>query len=127
MQVVEMLHARSARALPAVHQYRRSAVWAGVEGVLRGGQLWLTHIGRSLDSETDEKHSIKRIDRLLGNAHVWRERAEWYRWIARWCVSSAHHPIVLVDWSNADGRNEHYLLRAALAVGSRAMPSHGIS
>ena len=122
MQVLELLHELSGEALFAVHLRRRMSVWTAVGGVLRGRRLWLTHIGRSLAGEAKEKHAIKRVDRLLGNRQLNGERLQWYQWIARLLVSNCAHPVVLVDWSNLDQRQELYVLRAALAVGGRAVP-----
>ena len=122
MQAVKLLHELSARSVGGIHLKRRQALWAAVGGLLRGGRLSLTCIGRHLESDADEKHAIKRVDRLLGNPYLSRERVQWYRWVAQVTVCSTRHPIVLVDWSNADQRQEHYILRAALAVGSRAIP-----
>ncbi len=65
MQVLKLLHEMSSEALYGVHLGRRLSVWAAVGGLLRGRRLWLTHIGRSIDSGTSEKHAIKRVDRLL--------------------------------------------------------------
>ena len=97
MQVVRFLRELSAGALSDVHKGRREALWSAVGGVLRGGQLSLTHIGRCLETKAYEKHAIKRVDRLLGNAHLWRERTRWYRWIARQTISPSTHSIILVD------------------------------
>ncbi len=116
MQVLKLLHEMSSDALYVVHLRRRLSVWAAVGGVLRGRRLWLTHIGRSLDSGTSEKHAIKRVDRLLGNRQLAGERLQWYQWVTRLLVSDCAHPVVLVDWSNLDQRQELYVLRAALAV-----------
>ncbi len=122
MKVLKVLHELSSDALSELHKSRREAVWASVGGVLRGGRLWLSYIGRHIDTNAGEKHAIKRVDRLLGNKHLCSERVAWYRWIAQQSVGSSTHPIILVDWSNADLREEHYILRAALAVGGRALP-----
>ena len=122
MQVLKLLHERSLKSLGDIHCVRRQSVWAAVGGLLRGRRCWLTHIGRSLSSSTTEKHSIKRVDRLLGNRNLSDERMRWYQWMARLLVSACAHPVVLVDWSNLDQRQELYVLRAALAVGGRAIP-----
>ena len=122
MQVLKLLHELSSDALCVVHLRRRISVWAAVGGLLRGRRLWLTHIGRSLDSGTSEKHAIKRVDRLLGNRQLAGERLQWYQWVTRLLVSACAHPVVLVDWSNLDQRQELYVLRAVLAVGGRAIP-----
>ena len=122
MQVLKLLHERSIDALRQIHLARQRSVWACVDGLLRGRRCWLTHIGRSLDSGTSEKHSIKRVDRLLGNRQLSDERVHWYQWISQLLVTGCAHPVVLVDWSNLDQRQELYVLRAALAVGGRAIP-----
>lgn len=126
MQVLKLLHDLSAKALPTIHQRRRESLFKAVEGLLLGRRLWLTHIGRSLASATSEKHAIKRVDRLLGNRHLNTERTLWYQWIARRLIADNTHPVVLVDWSNLDQRQEHYVLRAALAVGGRAIPLYEV-
>ena len=118
MQVLKLLHEMSSRYTVCIW------VVVGLGGGRRftsGPRLWLTHIGRSIDSGTSEKHAIKRVDRLLGNRQLGGERLQWYQWIAGYWYHCAH-PVVLVDWSNLDQRQELYVLRAALAVGGRAIP-----
>ena len=44
------------------------------KAVLDGSVLTLTKIGRALDTDTTVKHAIKRIDRLLGNRNLHREK-----------------------------------------------------
>lgn len=121
MQVVKMLQALSAQALNEIHARRSAAIWASVSGLLRGRRLWLTHIGRHLGGDVSEKHSIKRVDRLLGNHHVYADRLQWYRWLTRWLIGTQQHPTVLVDWSNLDQRQGLYVLRAALPVSGRSI------
>lgn len=122
MQVVRLLHKWSGKCLSGAHSYRREAVWVGVEALLRGQRLWLTALGRGIGGEVDEKHSIKRMDRLLGNGRLGLERMEWYRWLARLVVGRCCHPVVLVDWSDLDDQKRLHVLRAAVAVGGRALP-----
>ncbi|AQS36437.1 hypothetical protein Sps_01268 [Shewanella psychrophila] len=40
------------------------------ESLLDGNQLSLTQLGRNIQGKVRAKHSIKRIDRLLGNPHL---------------------------------------------------------
>ncbi len=122
MQVLKLLHELSAESLGDLHVSRRRSVWGAVGGLLRGRRCWLTHIGRSMDSAIAEKHSIKRVDRLLGNRTLCGERERWYQWLTGLLVSGSMHPVILVDWSNLDQRQEFFVLRAALAVGGRAIP-----
>lgn len=122
MHAVRLLHRWSAAALEGVHAHRREAVWTAVRALLKGRELWLSGLGRAIGGDVDEKHSIKRMDRLLGNAHLSGERLTWYRWIARQVLRGNRRPVVLVDWSDLDERKGLALLRAAVAVNGRALP-----
>ena len=44
------------------------------EALFHCDTLTLTQLGRSIGSHARAKHNIKRIDRLLGNAHLQNER-----------------------------------------------------
>jgi hypothetical protein len=68
MRAVSSLHQICKRCLPYIHIVRYRALLAAIEGLIRGGRLSLTGIGRALRSRAHPKHCIKRIDRLLGNA-----------------------------------------------------------
>lgn len=122
MHVLGLLHRWSAAALSSVHAHRHEAVWTAVRALVRGRQLWLTALGRHIGGAVAEKHSIKRIDRLLGNERLSAERLAWYRWLAGQVVGAEPEPVVVVDWSDLDGQRELFLLRAAVAVGGRALP-----
>ena len=122
MQVVRFLHNLSSKCLRDVHLRRREAVWVGVGALLRGKRLWLTALGRHVGGGVAEKHSIKRMDRLLGNRHLAGERRVWYRWLARLAVGGCRHPVILVDWSDLDDQKCLFVLRASVAVGGRALP-----
>lgn len=122
MQVVKLLHKRSAQALRHIDRRRLATTWLAVEALLRGKRLWLTAIGRSVRSDALEKHSVKRLDRLLGNPAMNAERQQWYRWLARLVLCGVIEPVILVDWSPLDARGRLYVLRAAVAVGGRALP-----
>ncbi len=92
MQVVRLLHRLSRKCLGGIHSRRREAVWVGVSALLRGKQLWLTALGRSVGGRVKEKHSIKRVDRLLGNRFLKVERAGWYGWIAGVVLGGRRQP-----------------------------------
>jgi len=122
MQVVRFLHKLSGKCLRDVHSHRHEAVWVGVSALLRGKRLWLTALGRHVGGRVDEKHSIKRMDRLLGNRRLSGERLSWYCWLARLAVGGCRHPVILVDWSDLDDQKCLFVLRASVAVGGRALP-----
>ncbi len=122
MHALKMLQESSGRSLEAVHAGRHEAVWVGVKALLTGKRLWLTALGRSVGGAVEEKHSIKRIDRLLGNSHLNQERGDWYGWLAGVVLGGCRRPVILVDWSDLDDQKCLYVLRAAVVVGGRALP-----
>jgi hypothetical protein len=122
MHAIRLSHKWSATALEGVLAYRREAVWTGVRALLKGRQLWLSALGRAIGGDANEKHSIKRMDRLLGNGRLSAERNLWYRWIARQVVGGNRRPVALVDWTDLDEDKGLMLLRAAVAVNGRALP-----
>ena len=42
-----------------IHAKRWSALWRAVTGLVEGGQLWLTALGRALPGTTTDKHRIR--------------------------------------------------------------------
>jgi hypothetical protein len=106
--------------LSCIHQRRQAAVWRAVAGVIAGGQLCLTQLGRALPANTTDKHRIKAVDRLLGNRALHREVETFYRALARWLLRGIRCPVVAVDWTGA-GRY-HYELSAKLCCDGRALP-----
>src|SRR5512147_292975 len=114
------------RTCPAIHAARRAVVVAVVGALVRGGKLALTPLGRNLSSAAFAKHNIKRVDRLLGNPQLSRERPGIYRAIARWLLAATSRPIILVDWADCTperAAGERWvMLRAAVPLGGRAIP-----
>ena len=109
-------------ACPAIHAGRRAAVVTIVEALLLGGKLTLTHLGRNLRGAAFAKHGIKRVDRLLGNRHLHRERPAVYRAVARWLLAATPRPVLLVDWADCTPGHDWLMLRAAVPLGGRAVP-----
>ena len=122
MQALRLLHKTLAQALPEIHLTRLRALMASVEGLLCGRQLWLSELGRHLPGRAKEKHKIKRVDRLLGNARLQHERRTLYQWLARQLVGGCRHPSILIDWSDVDAAKSLFILRAAVSLGGRALP-----
>ena len=98
--IVPLLHRWLQRACPAVHATRATAVVTVVEALVLGAKLALTHLGRNLRSAAFAKHSIKRVDRLLGNPHVHEERSHIYRAVAHWLLAATSRPVLLIDWAD---------------------------
>lgn len=122
MQAVKLLHDQMKAAVPTMHAVRMASLFAHVEGLLRGESLSVTSVGRGGPGKSDEKHKIKRADRLVGNRHLNAERQATYGWISRVLIGHAQQPLLLVDWSDVDPAQTLYLLRAAVVIEGRALP-----
>ncbi len=104
---------------PQMHSTRRQALQACISSLLQGNAATVTSIGRGIDSQAKEKHSIKRADRLCSNPHFQQEQSGVYHALCRYWTASLSQPVILVDWSDLDKYNRHFLLRASLVVSGR--------
>lgn len=83
----------------SIHRARLECFAAVVAGVLAASRLSLTRVGRALRGRARPKHEIKRVDRLLGNAHLHAEVPLFYRRFAQ--LAAAHpRPVLLIDWTD---------------------------
>jgi hypothetical protein len=109
-------------SLPEIHQTRCQALTVAVDAVTRGARVTITGLGRSLaNTGTRIKHRVKRMDRLIGNRLLGAQRETVYRAIVLRLLAGCPQPIILVDWSDFSADRQQQLLRASLAVGSRAI------
>lgn len=122
MHPISLLQRWFERNTTFMHRGRAASLSAAVEGLLWGGRLTLSHLGRSLRGAARTKHKIKRVDRLLGNAHLHSERRAIYKALAQWLLVGVERPVILVDWSDCEPGHAWLMLSAALAVGGRAIP-----
>ena len=97
------------------------ALSTSVESVIHGSSLSLTSIGRNNGSRqnSSEKHSIKRVDRLLGNSSLHDSRLQFYQLIANQFITTKH-PLIIVDWSSVYNYN-FVMLRASIPIDGRAI------
>jgi len=99
MRAGKILLQQFAGDLYDVHFSRLRVVFAAVQALLRSGRLSLTSLGRAIAEGTSPKHGIKRMDRLLGNEALHRERVLFFNALARRIVGRAAQPVILVDWT----------------------------
>jgi len=121
MHAVKLLHKRLLDTRAIKHTYRLGALMKAIEGLLNGGKLTLTHLGRNLAGASYEKHKIKCMDRLLGNKHLHGERCALYRQMGRWLLSQVSRPLIVVDWSDVYEGQQFVMLTAAIPMGGRAL------
>lgn len=106
---------------PTIHATRFNALLTAVETATHHQRLTLTELGRGLRSPALVKHNIKRIDRLLGNSRLWRERLMIFQAVVHWLLAGNSQPIVLVDWSDLTADRRWQVLRAAIPLRGRAV------
>lgn len=121
MPVITMLQRSLRTACGTMHATRLRVLWAAVDAVTHGGRLTLTGIGRTLRSQTTVKHTIKRVDRLLSNPHLHRDRALLYTTLIQQVLGPQTRPVIIVDWSDLTPDRRWQVLRASLPVGGRAL------
>ena len=121
MHALRLLHKIMRQGCPKIHEIRLRSLMVSVEALLVGRQMSLAGLGRALVSAARVKHNIKRVDRLLGNRHLWEERTELYGAIVGVVLGRAQRPVIILDWSDMREDRSWQLLRAAVPVGGRSL------
>jgi hypothetical protein len=102
-----------------LHAKRSQSIFRAVAGLIHGGRLWLTGLGRDLPGSSSDKHRIKAADRLLGNSSLQAELPALYRAFAEFLLERIARPILFVD--GTDISTKVCELRAALWFDGRAL------
>ncbi|ELR64466.1 Mobile element protein [Photobacterium marinum] len=121
MRDIQILHDPLREQCSSIHKKRLNSLMDSVKALLNNDALTLTLLGRSLPSKAKTKHCIKRVDRLLGNCQLHRERLDIYRWHCHQICSVNPQPIVLVDWADIREYKRLMVLRASVAVDGRSV------
>jgi hypothetical protein len=119
MRAVEILQKKFGRALGFLHAKRRDALWRVVEGLLKGQELWLTELGRSLPGACSIKHRVKAVDRFIGSPAMQLAIPKVYAALACMLLRFTDRPVVLVDWTGAE--SGFCVLSAKIAFAGRAL------
>lgn len=118
MRAIEILQKNLADSLGFLHSKRRDALWRVIEGLLKGQELWLTELGRSLPGACSIKHRVKAVDRFVGSAAMQTSIPKVYAALATLLLRSTERPLLLVDWTAGAG---FYVLSAKIAFAGRAL------
>ena len=95
MRDIDILHDLLKKQCPQIHQKRLNSLMVATESLLDGNQLSLTQLGRNITGNVAPKHNIKRIDRLLGNLHVVKDKFAIYQWHAQYVKERQREGTVL--------------------------------
>src|SRR5699024_79101 len=93
---LDILHDSLYQFCPELHLKRLNSLTLACHALLDCKTLTLTELGRNLPTKARTKHNIKRIDRLLGNRHLHKERLAVYRWHASLSVRAIRCPLYLL-------------------------------
>jgi len=104
----------------AIHQKRIGLLIEIVEGVLKTKSLSLTRLGRGLDLPIQERSSISKVNRFLGNVYFQKETEEFYSYLTGYIINGQKRPTILVDWTKLP-ELDYYALRASLSMPGRAL------
>ena len=121
MKVKPILNDLIKDVTPDMHKARRKSLNASVSSLISGATLSVTSLGRNIESDTTEKHQIKRSMRLCSNHHLHDEISGIYLELCLKIIGQQPHPTILVDWSDLDPRQDLFLLRASVAVDGRSL------
>ena len=121
MHALKVLHKKISNACPIIHQKRLSTLLLATQSLLQNQRLSLTQLGRSLTTRSIVKHNIKRIDRLLGNIHLFSERKSIYQFFCSELLKNNNRLVIIVDWSDLTAMRDRHLLRASIPVGGRTL------
>lgn len=104
----------------AMHAARVEVLSTAVQALIAARRLVLMDLARAWPGAERVRAPLKRLDRLLSNSHLHRERAWLYRALAHRVIQRPD-PLIVVDWSVLKPDGSWHLLRAAIAVGGRTL------
>ncbi len=120
MQAGKLLQKTLTKAC-TIHAKRREVLVVAAETLVKCSRLSVVGLGRGLINKIKPKYNINRMDRLIGNDHLYTEALEIQRATADMILSGKRRPLILVDWSSATIAERYQLLRAAVPMGGRSL------
>ena len=122
------------KGCPHIHKARLESLCDVVRAALSATSHTLSNLARALESKTRVsgtaaavRHRVKRVDRLLGNRALQRERASIYAATAQFWLhdlgsgGTIQTPLILVDWSDLNEARSAQLIRASVALQGRSL------
>ena len=104
-----------------MHATRLSSLLDAVEALLIGKRLSLTYLARNLQNCIKERHSIRKVDRLLANKHLHKELKSCYKAHCIFLLGKIPRPVISIDWAATDKRKDWHILRATLNIEGRGL------
>ena len=121
MQQMTLLHKTFSKELPFIHKTRLNSLMSTCITASTSNKVFLTGLGRNAVSKTKTSSNIEKVNRLLGNEHLYRERSSFYATMAAQLIPRWMSPWIHIDWSCIDSTTNLYLLRASLSFKGRSI------
>lgn len=125
MSVEALLKEHLSISCPHIHSTRLQSVIDVATGLQKSQNLSLTAIGRQLDSDIAVKHRIKKVDRLLGNKHLYDEISSIYKGLSAYIltyIQQATSVPLIVDLCYMKDTHAIQMLSAEVALKGRSLP-----
>ena len=121
MHMTQLLHRTIKKELPGLHTSRLKGLLSASYCALKSSKLYLTGLGRRLKNKNKTSSNIQKIDRLLGNQHLKRDRFGLYRVFIHKILKSVSEAYIHIDWSCLNSTTKLYVLRASISVQGRSL------
>ena len=121
MHIVKVLFNDFKARCQSIHKTRLTSLFDTVQGLTVGKKLSLVGLGRDIETNSTQKHQIKRVDRLLGNKCLYKERILIYKALAARHLKQSKQPLILVDWSSITPGKKYHILRASIPFYGRSI------
>lgn len=112
-------------ACPEIHSKRLQSVMDVATALQHSKKLSLTSIARSLDNDTEIKHRVKKVDRLLGNEKLYRELGDIYSGLSAYVFQYISQDLsipVIIDLCYLKDTHDIQMLSAEVATQGRSIP-----
>ena len=119
MHVSKLLHKTYEKT--SIKLARLKVLLLASTALLSGNKLTVTGLGRSIIDKNKTKHNINKMNRLIGNVFLYKDKLSIYKIAAKLILSGKKRPILLVDWSSISQGERYQLLRASIALRLRVV------
>ena len=103
-----------------IHKRRLDSLSEVVLTAIKIKEVNLTRMGRSLSLPIQERSGIQKVNRLLGNEHLRKDKIKISKEIAELLIGNKGRAEIIVDWTKYP-RSKDAVLRAALVSSGRAL------
>lgn len=121
MQLPSLLHKDLKKELPFVHKSRLKNLCEACEVATKSNKLTLTGLGRGLKNKNQTGSNIQKIDRLLSNVRLQKERVTFYTYLASKLIKECTRVWIHIDWSCINAATNLYILRASISMKGRSI------